>query len=198
MSYKKILFRRDSAANWTSENPILSNGEVGLETDTDKIKIGDGSTAWTSLTYFYGSLENATLNQLDDVTYGSFASGQFLRWNGSAWVNDSSATASFTGAEIDAVRIGVTAAGEIDTTSGGLTIDSASGTTTVDDNLVVTGNLTVSGTTTTVNTWIRGTSQCDLQLTQSSQTLRHTPLVLLVQMELVSAQHLQQRRMVDL
>ena len=48
MSYKKILFRRDSAANWTSENPILSNGEVGLETDTDKIKIGDGSTAWTA------------------------------------------------------------------------------------------------------------------------------------------------------
>lgn len=152
MAYKKILFRRDTAATWTSENPTLSEGEIGYETDTDKIKLGDGSTAWNSLSYFAGELDSRTLDNLGDVTYGSFISGQFLRWNGSAWVNDSTATAVFTGAEIDTVRIGVTTANEIDTTSGGLTIDSTAGTVTVDDNLVVTGNLTVSGTTTTVNT----------------------------------------------
>ena len=49
------------------------------------------------------------------------------------------------------IQIGKTAAGEIDTSSGNLTIDSAGGTVTVDDNLVVSGNLTVSGTTTTVD-----------------------------------------------
>ena len=49
------------------------------------------------------------------------------------------------------VKIGVTAAGEIDTSSGNLTIDSAGGTVTIDDNLTVSGDLTVSGTTTTVN-----------------------------------------------
>ena len=49
------------------------------------------------------------------------------------------------------IQIGVTGATEIDTTTGGLTIDSAGGTTTVDDNLTVTGNLTVNGTTTSVN-----------------------------------------------
>ena len=49
------------------------------------------------------------------------------------------------------VRIGSTAAGEIDTTSGNLTIDSAGGTETVDHNLTVSGNLTVTGTKTTVN-----------------------------------------------
>jgi len=59
---------------------------------------------------------------------------------------------TFAGATLDAVQVGITAAGEIDTTSGNLTIDSAGGTVTVDDNLTVTGNLTVSGTTTTVNT----------------------------------------------
>lgn len=59
---------------------------------------------------------------------------------------------TFAGVTADAITIGVTAAGEIDTTSGNLTIDSAGGTVTVDDNLVVTGNLTVSGTTTTINT----------------------------------------------
>jgi len=59
---------------------------------------------------------------------------------------------TFAGVTADAIKIGVTAAGEIDTTTGNLTIDSAGGTVTVDDNLTVTGNLTVSGTTTTIST----------------------------------------------
>lgn len=63
-----------------------------------------------------------------------------------------SANPTFAGATVDAVQIGITAAGEIDTTAGNLTIDSAGGTVTVDDNLTVTGNLTVSGTTTSINT----------------------------------------------
>ena len=59
---------------------------------------------------------------------------------------------TFAGVTADAIRIGVTAAGEIDTASGNLTIDSAGGTVTIDDNLTVTGDLTVSGTTTSINT----------------------------------------------
>lgn len=47
--------KRDTAANWTSNDPVLLNGEIGFETDTNKIKIGDGSTAWTSLAYFGGA-----------------------------------------------------------------------------------------------------------------------------------------------
>ena len=47
----KMAQRRDTAANWTSANPTLLAGEIGIESDTNKIKIGDGSTAWTSLGY---------------------------------------------------------------------------------------------------------------------------------------------------
>ena len=46
-----IQIRRDTAANWTSANPILAQGELGAETDTSKIKIGDGTTVWASLSY---------------------------------------------------------------------------------------------------------------------------------------------------
>jgi hypothetical protein len=46
-----IKVRRDSAADWTSTNPTLAEGEHGYETDTGKFKIGTGSTAWTSLVY---------------------------------------------------------------------------------------------------------------------------------------------------
>jgi hypothetical protein len=55
-----IQVRRDTAANWTSTNPTLAAGEIGLETDTLKIKVGNGSTAWTSLSYAgAGTAENA-------------------------------------------------------------------------------------------------------------------------------------------
>lgn len=47
----QFQFRRDSAANWTSANPILLSGELGLETDTAKFKIGNGTSAWNSLPY---------------------------------------------------------------------------------------------------------------------------------------------------
>jgi len=55
MAYK-IQLRRDTVANWTNFDPVLSAGEAGLEIDTGKLKFGDGSTAWTSLKYFFGNV----------------------------------------------------------------------------------------------------------------------------------------------
>jgi hypothetical protein len=46
-----IQIRRGTAAQWTSANPTLTAGEQGFETDTGKVKIGNGSTAWNSLGY---------------------------------------------------------------------------------------------------------------------------------------------------
>ena len=61
----RIQYRRDTASNWTSEDPVLASGEPGYETDTGKEKIGDGSTAWTSLAYAGGG--SSTLLGLTDV-----------------------------------------------------------------------------------------------------------------------------------
>ena len=47
----QIQLRRDTAANWTAANPTLTNGEIGYETDTKRMKMGDGSTAWNALGY---------------------------------------------------------------------------------------------------------------------------------------------------
>jgi len=47
----KIQLRRDSSTDWTSNNPTLALGEPGVETDTLKLKVGDGATAWNSLDY---------------------------------------------------------------------------------------------------------------------------------------------------
>jgi hypothetical protein len=86
-----IQIRRDTAANWTSANTVLAQGELGAETDTSKIKIGDGSTAWTSLGYlintggyasyadatanFTGTLQNGGSNVVVDTDIGSTVQG---------------------------------------------------------------------------------------------------------------------------
>lgn len=46
-----IQVRRDTAANWTSANPTLAAGEIGFDSTNNQIKIGNGSTAWSSLPY---------------------------------------------------------------------------------------------------------------------------------------------------
>ena len=89
MAFKRILLRRDTSSNWTSGNAVLSSGEIGYETNTGKFKIGNGSTAWTSLAYSVTTnLAASVLNDLGDVTITSAADGDFLRWNGTAWIND--------------------------------------------------------------------------------------------------------------
>ena len=47
----RLQNRRDTAANWTTNNPTLAAGEIGYETDTGKFKIGTGSANWTTLGY---------------------------------------------------------------------------------------------------------------------------------------------------
>ena len=46
-----IKLRRGTAAEWTTANPILAAGEMGIETDTRKFKFGDGTTPWNTLAY---------------------------------------------------------------------------------------------------------------------------------------------------
>jgi hypothetical protein len=48
----KIQIRRDTLANWVSKNPVLSQGELGLDLTTNRLKIGDGVKNWASLAYF--------------------------------------------------------------------------------------------------------------------------------------------------
>ena len=51
MAFIQLQFRRGTAASWASANPTLAAGEMGIETDSHKFKIGDGSTAYNSLAY---------------------------------------------------------------------------------------------------------------------------------------------------
>jgi hypothetical protein len=51
MSTVRIQVRRGTSSEWTSANPILAAGEMGVETNTNKFKFGNGSSTWTALSY---------------------------------------------------------------------------------------------------------------------------------------------------
>jgi len=59
----KIQVRRDTAANWSNINPVLSQGEPGLELDTNRLKYGDGISNWNLLTYVDGNDAVATASE---------------------------------------------------------------------------------------------------------------------------------------
>lgn len=71
----QIQYRKDTASNWTSTNPTLLSGEMGYETDTNRIKVGDGTTAWTSLAYLaVGGSVGAGFQNMVVQTTGTAAS----------------------------------------------------------------------------------------------------------------------------
>ena len=70
----RIKLRRDTATRWQNINPVLSLGEPGVETDTGKMKIGDGNKTWNLLDYFAGDAGGAAdrlVNGANEVVLGA-------------------------------------------------------------------------------------------------------------------------------
>jgi hypothetical protein len=84
----QIQTRRGTAASWTSTNPTLAAGEIGFESDTNKFKIGTGSTAWASLPYAANTSPLTTKGDL--YTYSTADARLAVGANGETIVADSS------------------------------------------------------------------------------------------------------------
>ena len=89
-----IQVRHDTAANWTSANPILALGEFGLETDTNKLKRGDGVTRWNNINYFGGAAVDSVNGKtgvvvLDAQDVGALPDNTFIPTKTSELTNDS-------------------------------------------------------------------------------------------------------------
>jgi len=64
----------DTASNWTTNNPVLLAGELGFETDTNKFKLGDGTTAWNSLPYAVaGSVLPNNVAYFEDTNFANMS-----------------------------------------------------------------------------------------------------------------------------
>lgn len=78
----RLQIRKDTAANWTSNNPTLYSGEMGFETDTYKMKIGDGSTAWTSLPYIGNQQGFQNMELLTTGTSAAYNLPSIIKYTG--------------------------------------------------------------------------------------------------------------------
>ena len=157
----QIQFRRGAGSAWTSANTILAEGEVGINTTTNQFKIGDGTTGWNSLSYAPISGTVANIDDITNVTITSAASGEFLKWNGTAWVNDAidlgtDTTGNYVATVTGGTGVSSTAATTGEGTTHTLSIGQAVATNSnvTFNNLTVAGDLTVSGSTTSINTEI--------------------------------------------
>jgi hypothetical protein len=56
----QIIQRRGTAAQWTTVNPILAEGEMGWVTDLGEFKFGDGVSTWTALPYWVSDVAGHT------------------------------------------------------------------------------------------------------------------------------------------
>jgi hypothetical protein len=156
----QIQVRRGTASQWTSTNPTLAAGEWGFETDTGKVKIGNGSTVSTSLSY-----TGAASGTVTSITAGTGLTGGTITSTGTiaidttvtATVNQTinARTASYTLVLADngkLIEMGVGSANDLTIplnsseafpTGATITIlQTGSGQTTI----VATGGVTVNGT----------------------------------------------------
>tara|TARA_Y100000114_G_scaffold143269_1_gene150646 strand:+ start:5728 stop:7416 length:1689 start_codon:yes stop_codon:yes gene_type:complete len=130
--------RRDTASNWTSNNTVLLAGEWGIESDTKKFKIGDGSTAWQSLDY-------VPIPDTNRLLTGNLTVGTNLNVSGNAvvtgdfTVNGTTTTVNTTNLDVEDVNITL---GKVSSPS---------------DTLADGGGITLKGSTDKTLNWVDST-----------------------------------------
>lgn len=82
----RIQLRRDTSTNWENVNPTLSEGEIGIETNTNSIKIGNGTDSWVALEYF----------SVGGITWQTIAANMVMEKNKGYLVNCSSSAITVT------------------------------------------------------------------------------------------------------
>ena len=157
--------RRDTAANWTSTNPTLLNGELGYETDTKKFKIGNGTAVWSALAYVPGFAISAYPLATADIADSAITAAKIAD---DAVTAAKIANTSVTAGSYTTANITVDAQGRVTSAASGAGLADGSVTTakladdavtgaklandiTIANNLTVTNDLTVNGTTTTID-----------------------------------------------
>lgn len=107
--YPIITHKYGTASQWTSANPVLGLAEIGVESDTHKIKAGDGSTAWNSLPYVGGSsltaAEQRSASEIFNNQTAVTSGNDRVPFAGKIYIADP-AIVGATGASIDGAATG--------------------------------------------------------------------------------------------
>ena len=85
----RFSIRRGTAQDWADCNPVLADGELGYEVDSNRLKVGNGAARWLALQYL-GSSNSG----LDDIDLSAVADGSIIYWSSaeSRWLVDGDKT----------------------------------------------------------------------------------------------------------
>lgn len=172
-----VLLRGGTAAEWTAANPTLAARECGVETDTHRLKVGDGATAWATLPYSSAIADSSITSAMivdGTIVGGDIASGTVTSANiadGTIVNGDISASASIVGS-----RLADGAITPIKTSAGYVDKSSAYPLTNDDRVVDVTGTTTItlptSGTNAGRTFFVRNSGTATVTIaTTSSQTI---------------------------
>jgi hypothetical protein len=162
----KIQLRRGTSSDWSTANTVLAQGEMGVETDTLKVKVGDGSTAWNSLGYFNIVLGSSSPSNLaSSASAGTSSTGSHSdHVHSYSGILDSSTTLASGVTNSSLVKIGSLSSG----TAGFVKIDS-SGNLTSDSSTYLT-------TSSAASTYLTISNAASNYLTISSATSTYLPI----------------------
>jgi hypothetical protein len=110
----QALRRAGTAADWTAATTVLSNGEIGVETDTGNSKIGDGKSAWSALSYVNTS---GAQSQSPSVTSVAGRTGDIILTLADITGAASTASPMFTGVPVAPTAAAGTATTQLATTA---------------------------------------------------------------------------------
>lgn len=145
----RIQIRRDTSTNWVIENPVLAVGELALETDTVKVKCGNGVTAWNDLGYITDiATGNFSLADNSQIALGNNNDLKFFHDGSNSYILDTGTGNLYIRGSAQVV-IG-NDAGEVGflySENGASTMyyDNASRIATTSTGVSVTGNVTATG-----------------------------------------------------
>ena len=168
-----IILRNDTAENWSTTNPVLKAGEMGIENDTRKFKFGDGSTEWNSLEYVTDEVAI-----VKEVAPAATDSGYDI---GTVWVDtatdyvyflvDNTSEAAVWHRVLTADEMGaisVASAGKLTTARNIAISGDATGTTSFDGSQDVTIALTLADSGVAANTYTKVTVDAKGRVTQGA------------------------------
>jgi hypothetical protein len=99
---RRIQFRRGLAAEWIAENPVLAQGELGFETDTNKFKMGNGVDEWNDLDYAGGG-GSGSIPIATELVLGGIKVGSGLTIDADGTLHSSASSTMVDGGDADEV-----------------------------------------------------------------------------------------------
>ena len=149
MATVRIQVRRGTASQWTSANPTLAAGEMGVESDTNKFKFGNGSSAWTALSY-----ANSDAGEIGEISQDAINNALTVGSGLTKTYNDGANTITIAVSDAYFTELAQDAANTSFIDGDGIkkTYDDVANTMTVDLDLTTNGGLKIAANKLTLDT----------------------------------------------